>query len=104
MADRSFLDWPFFDAGHRRLAVELEPWVTAEIAPHEHDESDVDALSASFVAKLGSAGWLRYAVPAEYGGVHGRLDIRSLCLIRETLAHTSGLADFAFAMEGLGSA
>jgi acyl-CoA dehydrogenase len=104
MADRSFLDWPFFEAGHRRLAAELDDWAAAEIAPLEHDESDVDALSKRFVAMLGKAGWLRYAVPAEFGGHHAKLDVRSLCLIRETLARRSGLADFAFAMQGLGSA
>ena len=104
MADRSFLAWPFFDDDHRRLAADLESWVAAEIAPHEHDESDVDALSRRFVAMLGAAGWLRYAVPAEFGGIHAKLDVRSLCLIRETLARISGLADFAFAMQGLGSA
>ena len=103
MPDRSFLDWPFFDANHRRLAAELEPWAAAEIAPREHDESDIDALSKRFVAMLGAAGWLRYAVPAEFGGIHDTLDVRSLCLIRETLARRSGLADFAFAMQGLGS-
>ena len=53
---------------------------------------------------LGDAGWLRYAVPKAYGGHFDKLDVRSLCLIRETLARTSGLADFAFAMQGLGSA
>jgi acyl-CoA dehydrogenase len=104
MPDRSFLDWPFFDADHRRLAAEFEPWAAAEIAPREHDESDVDALSKRFVAMLGAGGWLRYAVPAEFGGIHDTLDVRSLCLIRETLARRSGLADFAFAMQGLGSA
>lgn len=104
MADRSFLSWPFFDAGHQLLMAELEPWIEGEIAPHQHDERDVDALCRHFVAKLGGAGWLRYAVPAEYGGVHEKLDVRSLCLIRETLARCSGLADFAFAMQGLGSA
>lgn len=104
MADRSFLDWPFFDEGHRRLAAALDDWAAAEIAPLEHDERDVDGLSKRFVAMLGKAGWLRYAVPAEFGGHHPKLDVRSLCLIRETLARRSGLADFAFAMQGLGSA
>ena len=104
MADRSFLGWPFFDDSHRRLADEIDAWTAAEIAPHEHDESDVDALTRRFVARLGAGGWLRHAVPAAFGGVHAKLDVRSLCLIRERLARTSGLADFAFAMQGLGSA
>jgi acyl-CoA dehydrogenase len=101
MADRSFLDWPFFDDSHRRLADELETWCAAEIAP-SHDE-DVEAECRSLVRQLGAGGWLRYCVPATFGGVHEQLDVRSLAVIRETLARHSGLADFAFAMQGLGS-
>ncbi len=104
MPDRSFLAWPFFEERHRRLAAELEAWAAREIAPHAHDESDVDALSKALVRKLGEAGWLGYAVPAPYGGHYDKLDVRSLCLARETLARHAGLADFAFAMQGLGSA
>ena len=101
MADRSFLDWPFFGDGHRRLAAELELWCEAELG-HDHDD-DVDAQCRTLVRKLGEGGWLRYCVPAAWGGSHDRLDVRSLALIRETLARHSGLADFAFAMQGLGS-
>jgi acyl-CoA dehydrogenase len=104
MPDRSFLGWPFFDETHRALAERLDAWTQAHIAPHEHDESDVDALSKTFVAMLGRDGWLRYCVPRAYGGHFDKLDVRSLCLVREILARTSGLADFAFAMQGLGSA
>jgi alkylation response protein AidB-like acyl-CoA dehydrogenase len=104
MADKSFLDWPFFDEAHRRLKAKLDPWVADEIAPHEHEEVDVDALSGRFVRQLGDGGWLRYAVPASHGGALETLDARSICLLRETLAYRSGLADFAFAMQGLGSA
>jgi acyl-CoA dehydrogenase len=104
MADRTFLSWPFFDETHRVLATTLDAWTARHIAPHEHDESDVDTLSAKFVRMLGDAGWLRYAVPKAYGGHFDKLDVRSLCLIRETLGRTSGLADFAFAMQGLGTA
>jgi acyl-CoA dehydrogenase len=104
MADRSFLAWPFFDDSHRAIAAELESWTEREIAPHEHDEHDIDGLTKRFVARLGEGRWLRHAVPSPYGGLHAKLDVRSLCLIRETLARTSGLADFAFAMQGLGSA
>jgi len=104
MPDRSFLAWPFFEAHHRRLAEELDAWALREIGPHEHDHGDVDALSKRFVAKLGAAGWLRYCVPAAYGGQFDKLDVRSLCIARETLGRHHGLADFAFAMQGLGSA
>ncbi len=104
MADRSFLSWPFFDEAHRALSAKLEAWTLAKIAPHEREEHDVDALSKRFVKMLGEDGWLRYAVPKAYGGAFDRLDVRSLCLVRETLARISGLADFAFAMQGLGSA
>ncbi|MBO6782547.1 MAG: acyl-CoA dehydrogenase family protein [Alphaproteobacteria bacterium] len=104
MPDRSYLDWPFFDPAHRELADAIDSWAADEIAPHEDQEDDVDALARSFVEKLGKAGWLEYCVPADCGGKFETLDVRSLCLIRETLARYSGLADFAFAMQGLGSA
>ncbi len=101
MADRSFLDWPFFGDEHRRLAADLETWCEAELG--EAHGADVDAECRALVGKLGAGGWLRYCVPAAWGGVHEKLDVRSLALIRETLARHSGLADFAFAMQGLGS-
>jgi acyl-CoA dehydrogenase len=101
MADRSFLDWPFFDDSHRQLAEALELWCQAEVTASHGD--DVDAECRALVRKLGGGGWLRYCVPAAYGGVHEALDVRSLALIRETLARHDGLADFAFAMQGLGS-
>lgn len=101
MADRSFLDWPFFDDHHRRLAEDLDAWCAANLTG-EHGE-DVDGACRALVKQLGEAGWLRHCVPAAYGGVHETLDVRSLALIRETLARHDGLADFVFAMQGLGS-
>lgn len=101
MADRTFLDWPFFDDAHRRLAADLETWCEAELG-HCHG-GDIDAECRALVRRLGDGGWLRYCVPAAWGGVHETLDVRSLALIRETLARHDGLADFAFAMQGLGS-
>lgn len=101
MADRSFLEWPFLDDSHRRLGDELDAWCAAEIGDRHGD--DIDSECRSLVRRLGDAGWLRYCVPAAYGGVHDMLDVRSLALIRETLARHSGLADFVFAMQGLGS-
>ena len=102
MPDATFLSWPFFDDGHRAMARELGAWAAREL-PAEPDEPDVDATCRELVRRLGEAGWLRHAVPGEYGGARERLDVRSLCLGRETLARASGLADFAFAMQGLGS-
>lgn len=102
MADSTFLDWPFLDEPHRQLATDLRRWAAREI-DHVHDD-DIDAATRDLVGRLGEAGWLRYAVPAGYGGVHEILDVRSMCLVREILAYHSGLADFAFAMQGLGSA
>jgi len=104
MADKSFLAWPFFDEAHRRLKARLDAWVAAELAPREHDEGEAETLVRRLVARLDEAGWLRYAVPASHGGIAKELDVRALCLLRETLAYRSGLADFAFAMQGLGSA
>ena len=101
MSHRSFLEWPFFDDSHRKLANELEEWCRSELAGEPGD--DVDAECRALVKKLGDGGWLRYCVPAAYGGVRETLDVRSLALIRETLARHNGLADYAFAMQGLGS-
>lgn len=107
MADQSFLGWPFFEDSHRRLAAELDEWAASEIAPLEAKPhsgiEEVDNLCREMVKRLADGGWLKYVIPAEFGGAHEALDVRSLCLIRETLARYSGLADFAFAMQGLGS-
>ena len=89
--DRSFLDWPFFEPHHRDRAAALEVWCLAHL-PVDH--SDVDAACCGLVAALGQGGWLQHS--------GGALDVRTLCLIRETLARHDGLADFAFAMQGLG--
>jgi acyl-CoA dehydrogenase len=96
MADRSFLDWPFFEARHRELAGAMEAWCAAHLGAVDH--SDTDAACRALVAMLGQGGWLRHS-----GAMEGALDVRSLCLIRETLARHDGLADFAFAMQGLGT-
>ena len=96
------LDWPFLDDGHRDLARRLEPWAAGTLgAAHGHD---VDAECRALVRQLGEAGWLRHAVAgARWGGAGETIDTRAICVLRETLARHSGLADFAFAMQGLGS-
>ena len=102
MADTSYLKWPFFEAHHARLAQSLDAWARQNIA-HSHG-ADVDAECRQLVKTLGEAGWLRHAVAGTaYGGAGEHIDTRAICLIRETLARHSGLADFAFAMQGLGS-
>ena len=104
MPDRTFLAWPFFEARHRDFAAGLEEWARAVVAPHaSEEERDVDGTCRTLVRLLGEAGWLRACVPAAHGGLEERLDTRMLCLAREILARHSGLADFAFAMQGLGS-
>ena len=95
MADVSFLGWPFFEERHRELAAGLEAWCAAHL-PVDH--GDVDGACRGLVAALGAGGWLRHSG----AGIGERLDVRSLCLIRETLARHDGLADFSFAMQGLG--
>src|SRR3990172_1399652 len=100
MPDKSYLDWPFFDDAHRTLERELEQWAAKHIAAHG---TDTDAACRTLVRDLGRAGWLKYCVPAAYGGACEQIDSRSLCLLRETLGRHDGLADFVFAMQGLGS-
>jgi acyl-CoA dehydrogenase len=95
MADQSFLQWPFFEEHHRELAHALDAWC-AQHLPVDH--TDVDAACRGLVAALGDAGFLQWS-GADAGQ---KLDVRALCLIRETLARHDGLADFAFAMQGLG--
>ena len=102
MSDRSFLTWPFFNDEHRALAAAFERWAGAHA--NEGDHTDVDGTCRRLVRALGAAGLLQHVAPAQYGGARERIDVRTLCLARETLARHSGLADFAFAMQGLGSA
>jgi acyl-CoA dehydrogenase len=110
VADESFINWPFFDASHRTYWTELAAWCI-EHAAQLHDETqDVNADCRRLVKLLGEAGVLRHAVPPAFAGdVHEAawrsltIDVRTLCLTRQTLAYHSGLADFAFAMQGLGS-
>ncbi len=98
MADADYLDWPFFDDSHRDLAGGIRGWAAAH-AGGDHGD-DVDGTCRGLVAGLGADGWLRHAVPDE-GDRH---DVRSIALIREALAYQDGLADFAFVMQGLGTA
>lgn len=97
MADTTYLDWPFFEPRHAQLARDLEAWAHTHL--HAEHGPDVDAECRALVSALGVGGWLRHAV----GESGAAIDTRTLCLIRETLARHSGLADFAFAMQGLGS-
>jgi acyl-CoA dehydrogenase len=96
MPDRSYLDWPFLGDGHRALAREVAAWAAEHVdGLPEVAEDGLDDRCRELVRALADGGWLRYAVPA---------DVRSLCLVREALAYHDALADFAFAMQGLGSA
>jgi acyl-CoA dehydrogenase len=102
MADLSCLDWPFFEPRHRELAQSLDAWARQHLA-HAHGD-DVDAECRMLVRQLGDGGWLKHAVAGTvHGGASEVIDTRSICLVRDTLARHSGLADFAFAMQGLGS-
>jgi acyl-CoA dehydrogenase len=104
VSDDSYLDWPFFEPRHARLARDVDAWAAENVGHgHPEDRDGIDAACRSLVAALGAGGWTRYAVPAAWGGALDALDSRSLCLIRETLARHDGLADFSFAMQGLGS-
>ncbi|MDT2020662.1 acyl-CoA dehydrogenase family protein [Methylocella sp. CPCC 101449] len=98
MSDRSFLNWPFFEDRHRDHADKLDAWCAKHL-PLDH--GDVDAACRELVAMLGRDGWL---LPTAIDPADPKpLDVRTLCLTRETLARHDGLADFAFAMQGLGT-
>ena len=98
MPDHGFLAWPFFEERHRAVAVAIEQWCQSNL-PVDH--CDIDAACRTVVTKLGRDGWLTYS--AVDPQAPGALDVRALCLLRETLARHDGLADFAFAMQGLGA-
>jgi acyl-CoA dehydrogenase len=101
MPDKSFLDWPFFDAKHKRLTNDLDAWATKNLSDIDHNNNNTDAACQKLVKSLGNAGWLTHATVDPDS--NAPLDVRTLCLIRETLARHDGLADFAFAMQGLGT-
>jgi acyl-CoA dehydrogenase len=98
MLDASFLNWPFFEASQRALAGKLDAWAADNLSGIDHH--DADAACRTLVKKLGEGGWLQLTAP---GSANEKLDVRSLALVRETLARHDGLADFAFAMQGLGA-
>ena len=102
MNHKEHLLWPFFEERHRILASELDAWAGSQGIADQTE--DVDSLCRDWVRRLGNAGWLRHAIGGTaYDGHADAIDTRAICLIRETLARHSGLADFAFAMQGLGS-
>ena len=103
MSDTDYLNWPFLEDEHRQLAQDVERWARETLSDTPGDHDDVDAECRQLVTQLGQAGLLANAVPAAFGGNTERLEVRRLCLTRETLGRHSGLADFAFAMQGLGS-
>ncbi|MEE2566614.1 acyl-CoA dehydrogenase family protein [Hyphobacterium marinum] len=104
MADHSFLDWPFLSEAHHDLAGHVRGFAEESFGSGGFlHHGDIDAECRDILAGLADAGITRYAVPVAYGGATETLDVRSLCLVREHLAYRSGLADFVFAMQGLGS-
>jgi acyl-CoA dehydrogenase len=109
---RDFLEWPFFTPAHRDLAERVDSWATQRFSreahasdgsAHAEDRDSIDAACRERVRDLGRAGWTRYSVPFDPEAPVAEFDVRALALIRETLAWHDGLADFAFAMQGLGS-
>ena len=96
MSDESYRDWPFFEPHHASLAARLEDWARDHLGALDHH--DTDATCRALVISLGKAGFLQTTAAED-----GQLDVRSLCLMREILARHDGLADFALAMQGLGT-
>jgi len=103
MPPLAHLAWPFFGEEHRRFGAALADWANKEVGRHI-DHANVDQSCRSLVRALGDAGWLKAVVPAAYGGLSEKLDVRTICAAREILSWHDSLADFAFAMQGLGTA
>ncbi len=105
MVDVSYLEWPFFEPHHKEFAGRAGQWASEVLTVvHSHQQNDVDQACRELVRQLGEAGWLRHAVMgSDYGGASAYIDTRVICLMREILARHSALADFVFAMQGLGS-
>lgn len=99
---RDHLDWPFYGPEHRALAAELDSFIAAG-GLGAIDHHDTDGACKALVKTLGAAGFLRHCVPRGFGGVAEAIDSRALCILRETLGYHDGLADFALAMQGLGT-
>ncbi|MBI3056681.1 MAG: acyl-CoA dehydrogenase family protein [Betaproteobacteria bacterium] len=104
MDSADYLEWPFFEPRHRALNDKLAVWTASHQPLLDSNGHDIERVTRAIAAELGNAGWLRYLVPATLGGPLPAIDVRSLCLIRESLAFHSGIADCAFAIQGLGSA
>lgn len=100
MADQTYLHWPFFEDRHRELAARLDAWCKDNLAGIDH--GDTDAACRELVSRLGRNGWLEHSA-IDPASADSKLDVRTLCLIRETLGRHDGLADFSFAMQGLGT-
>src|ERR1035437_1475592 len=103
MPPLSHLAWPFFDESHRQFGAALTDWANKEVGRHI-DHAHVDQSCPSLVRALGDAGWLKAGGPKAYGGLPEKLDVRTICAAREILSWHDSLADFAFAMQGLGTA
>ena len=105
MSHPAFLNWPFSMHGHRELHAALALWCgqNADAITHDESRDAVDEMCRGIVKRLGAAGFTRYCVRADQGGVFEDFDVRAISILRETLARFDGLADFAFAMQGLGS-
>jgi acyl-CoA dehydrogenase len=104
MDNLAFLELPFFDARHRALAREFMAWTRAELSDYPDLDNDVGTTTRRLVRRFGEAGWLRYCVPAAFGGAFETLDSRSICIQREILTHLFALSDASLSMQGIGSA
>ena len=94
---------PFFTHDHSALQTQVRLWVENKLFAGHDGEGDIDRRARSLVHELGAAGFLKYTVPRQFGGVREQVEARDLCILREELARGDALADTMFALQALGS-
>jgi acyl-CoA dehydrogenase len=94
---------PFFDSDHLALRERAQSWIKEKFFPLSQHDENLERRAIDLAGALGTAGFLKHAVPEDFGGVRATVQARDLCVLREEFAYADALADTMFAMQALGS-